>query len=162
MKTAFKLFSDPEQAQAALAALKEAGFGPDAVGVIVRQGGPAAAERVPVGTLPDVGPVAASNPAVFGLEANADGADASAALGQALGLSTEAIATFGVSLLRDCVLVGVRGEDEPLVQARKLLRQADPANLRLGKQRNEAFELADRTTSTNANDGQFSGDFRKY
>ena len=162
MKTAFKLFSDPEQAEVALAALKAEGFGPDAVGVLLRQGNKTAGERVPVGALPDVGPVAALNPAVFGLEAAEGGADVSQALGQTLGLSAEAVATFGVSLLRDCVLVGVRGEDKALARARQILRQADPANLRLGKQRNEGFELADRATSTNPNDGQFSGDFRKY
>ena len=166
MKTAFKMFNDPELARAALAGLREGGFAAEAVGVLVRQGAASAAVAdmalAPVGTLPDVGPVAAASPGVFGLAGASAGEDVSAALGAALGLSAEAVGTFGVSLLRDGVLVGVRAEEEGLAAARKVLRSAEPANVRIAKQQNEAFELADRYTSTNPNDGQFSGDFRKY
>lgn len=166
MKTAFKLFNDPELAGVALAGLREVGFAAEVVGVLLRRGGTpeAAADLtlVPVGTLPDVGPVVAASPDVFGLAGAPADADASGALGAALGLSAAAVGTFGVSLLRDSVLVVVRGEEEGLVTARKVMRSADPASVRIAKQTNDAFELAERRTSTNPNDGQFSGDFRKY
>ncbi|MCL5108945.1 MAG: hypothetical protein M1401_08810 [Chloroflexi bacterium] len=164
MKTAFKVFSDPEAAKVALEGLQAGGFAGEAVGVLVRRGGSAgvAAARTPVGTLPDVGPVVAASPEVFGLAGASGEADASEAVAAALGLSPEAVATFGVSLLRDSVLVAVRGEDEAVATARKIMRSADPANERIAKKRNDGFELAERYTSTNPNDGQFSGDFRKY
>lgn len=163
MKTAYKLFSDPQMADEALAALRSGGYPAEAIGVLVRKGNgnPAAAGAVEVGTLADVGAIAAVGAEVFGLAGGQAGADASAAIAGALGLPEEAVATFTISLMRDAVLVAVR-EGDGLPDAQQLLRRAEPANVRIPKQQNEGFELAERRTATNPSDGQFSGDFRQY
>ncbi len=165
--TVFKLFSDPELAQEALAALRSSGYPAEAIGVLMRkdraEAGVAelAEQTAVVGTLPDVGPVAAAGAEVFGLAAGAADADVSASLGAALGLTPEAVGAFAIDLLRGGVLVAVRPQ-AGLPDAKGILRRTEPANVRIAKQRNEGFEIAERRTSTVPTDGQFSGDFRKY
>ncbi len=165
--TAFKLFSDPQLAQGALAALRASGYPAEAIGVLLckdrAEAGVAelAGQASVVGVLPDVGPVAAVGAAVFGLAGAAADADASAAIGTAFGLSPEAVGAFAVDLLRGGVLIAVRPQ-AGLPDAKRILRRAEPANVRVPKQRNEGFQIADRRTATIASDGQFSGDFRKY
>lgn len=163
----FKLFSDPQLAREALAALRASGYSADTIGVLVREDSGASlvanavgAKPARVGTMPDVGPVVAAGGSVLGLSAGDEG-DVTAALAAALGLSPAAVGTFAVSLLRGSVLVAVNPA-EGLPDAQRILRNAEPANVRTPKQRNEGFELADRRTTTNQGDDQFSGDFRKY
>jgi hypothetical protein len=169
VKIAFKFFSDPQLAQEALAALQSSGYPSKSIGVLVRGNGSAAdvaagleAPLVEAGTMPDVGPVAAAGADVFGLPSGQSDADASVAVAAALGLPVEALGTFAIGLLRGGVLVAVRTEDEGLAEVQRVLRRAEPANVRIPKQHNEGFELAERNTATKDNDNQFSGDFRKY
>ncbi|MHB1007411.1 MAG: hypothetical protein ACYC3S_17485 [Chloroflexota bacterium] len=165
--TAFKLFTDPQLAREALAALRASGYPAEAIGVLVREG--SASETVVehggqaegVGTLPDVGPVVAVGANVFGLAGATADADASAKLGAQFGLSPEALSTFYISLLRGSVIVAVEPR-EGLPDAQRVLRSVEPANVRTPVEYNEGFHLADRRTTTNSGDGQFSGDFRKY
>ena len=166
-KTTFKLFSDPQFAREALVALRESGYPAEAIGVLVRKDGGAAeiagelqTQPVEVGTLPDAGAVAAAGAGVLGLEAG-QGGDVAEILAATLGLSPAAVNTFSVSLLRGSVLVAVQAT-EGLPDAQRILRNAEPATVRMPKETNEAFTLADRRTTTNDSDGQFSGDFRKY
>lgn len=165
--TAFKLFSDPQLAREAVAALRAGGYPAEAIGVLVRQG--SASEAVAeaggqaegVGTLPDVGSVAAVGASVFGLAGAQADADASATLAEGFGLSPEALSTFYLTLMRGGVVVAVEPR-EGLPDAQHVMRGVEPANVRTPVEYNEAFHLADRRTTTNTEDGQFSGDFRKY
>ncbi|MHB1416747.1 MAG: hypothetical protein ACYC1C_15995 [Chloroflexota bacterium] len=166
MKTAYKLFNDPQLAEEGLAVLAASGYSASAIGVLVRAGEGAEGAALPVslrevGTLEDVGPVAAAGADVLGLKGEA-GADVSADLAAALGLGAEALSMFSIGLMRGGVLVAVQTSDEGLAKARQALRSAEPVNVRIPKQRNEGFELADRQTNARQSDKQFSGDFRKY
>lgn len=164
---AFKLFSDPQVARGAVAALRASGYPAESIGVLVREDSEASlvandvgTKPVRAGTMPEVGPVLVAGGEVLGLQEGTQG-DVTEPLAAALGLTPAAVSTFTISLLRGSVLVAVRPV-EGLPEAQRILRNAEPANVRTPKQRNEGFELADRRTTTNQNDSQFSGDFRKY
>lgn len=161
--TAFKFFSDPQLALEAVAALRSSGYPAEAIGVLVYKEGNGAlhGEAITVGTLPDVGPVAAVGAEVFGLAGAQAEADAGGAIASALGLPEEALGAFAAGLLRGGALVAVRPQ-EGLPAPQSLLRQFEPASVRIPKQQNEGFTLAERQTSTKAADSQFSGDFRQY
>lgn len=156
MKTAFKVFGDPRLAREAITALRSGGYSAEAIGVLVRKDGEAATvleePLMEIGTLPEIGPVSVLGADAMGLGDLPPGGDASSALAASLGLSEEALSTFSLTLLSGGVLIAVRTGDEDLAKARKIMRGVEPANMRIPKEPNVAFELADRCTATYQSD----------
>ena len=165
-KVVVKLFGNAEQAARALSSLKEKGYKPEEIGVLVSAQTNATSLTRDVSLhnklvrLDNMGTAVATGPlADLAKEKNVD-----AALAKLWGVAEDTISYYVTGVAHGSVAVSVHAAEARLDEAKKILRAAtaDSDDSTTAYQGSPAFSLTPRMAATNPVDAKMTGDFRKY